>query len=424
MGSAIHCACFGGNTPAVKSVLDRGAVLDQRMIVSIRKLSELAKRWDAIAPHRVVKLVQRYESEDGHAIECSPILLLAERCHFDLLSLCWAGYNIQPSCSPDDTWNLKKLREHQVKDGTSTTSSGWSFLGFPKPVKITDNCTLLMWAAASLNLNLIDHLLVAGANIDAQDIRGRSALHYAATPFSDALFNGIGACVQRLVQGGADVNKLDRRKRTPLMLAVSQEHASLDPRNTLKWDSDPREGFVKAFVAHGGLVDVARKMSNSLLLHAIRSNCQPAIIEFICDHGAALDLTDAGGLTLLSLVLFSCGDEAVVSILLKHGADPNAMNAQPANESEPSHPPTPLLVAIYIGCSQAIVSTLLTNGADPNLETHLGLTAAGLAKKRGRDNLLPLLGATDTASTTSTRPWLQRVSEFPTSIFRTYRKPT
>ena len=52
-----------------------------------------------------------------------------------------------------------------------------------------------MWAAASLKLDLIDHLLVAGAKVDAQDDNGWTALHYAASPFHDAMFDNLGVCI-------------------------------------------------------------------------------------------------------------------------------------------------------------------------------------------------------------------------------------
>jgi ankyrin repeat protein len=413
MGSAIHCACFSGNISIVKSLLDRGASLDREVVLNMWALSERAKRCDASASVQVIASSLKRESLDHRTISCSPILLLAERGHFKLLNLCWAGYKTQPPCSPNDTWNARK--QYHLFGHPKPKPDVYFLLGFRIQAKPPQNRTLLMWAAASLNLGLIDHLLLAGANVDAQDIYGWSALHYAASPFREAAFDGIGACVKRLVEGGANVDMLDRLNRTPLLLAIDKDHPALVSDTTTRRGSDPRTRFVEAFLENGARVD--RKASNSALLHAIASDCPPNIVELLCKHGAALDVKDADGLTPLTLALLgSSEEEAITSILLQHGADPNVMNDKPANPFELGPPPTPLLVAIDKGCPTAIVSALLAHGADPQLGKHLGYTASGLAEKRGMP-LLPLLDAAEIVPTRMNRPWLQRVYELPGSVF-------
>jgi ankyrin repeat protein len=208
---------------------------------------------------------------------------------------------------------------------------------------------------------------------------------------------------------------LDRLNRTPLLLAIDKDHPALEHDTMSRWGSDLRTRFVEAFLDNGGRVDMAGKASNSALLHAIVSDCPPDIIELICKHGAALDVKDADGLTPLTLALLGSREEAVTSILLQHGADPNVMNDKPANPFELGPPPTPLLVAIDKGCSTAVVSALLAHGADPHLGTHLGYTASGLAEKRGTP-LSPLLDAAKIAPVMD-RPWLQRLYELPGSVF-------
>ena len=414
MGSAIHCACFSGNITIVKSLLDRGANLDREVVLNIWALSERAKKCNASASVQVIASSLKRESLKHRTISCSPILLLADRCHFEILNLCWNGYKTQPPCSPNDTWNARK--QYELFGYSKPKPNAWSLLGFSTQVEPSQYRTLLMWAGASLNPDLIDHLILAGATVDAQDRYGWSALHYVASPFQEATFDRIGACVQRLVKGGANVNTFDRLSWTPLMLAVDKDHPTLDPNTTSKWGWDLRTRCVKAFLDNGGRVDVAQKASHSVLLHAIVSDCPPDIIELICQHGAALDVKDADGRTPLTLALLGPREEAITSILLQHGANPNVMNDKPANPFEFGPPPTPLLVAINKGCSPAIVSALLAHGAYPGLGTHLGYTACGLAEKRGMP-LSPLLEAAKAAPTPMNRPWLQRVYELPLSVF-------
>jgi ankyrin repeat protein len=417
MSSAIHCACFNGDVSIVKSLLDRGASLDRKVVLNIWALSERAKRCDASAPVQAIASSLERESLGHRTISCSPLLLLADRGHFELLNLCWAGYKTQPPCSPNDTWSTRK--QHEIFGYPKPPKpSIWSLLGFPTQKELPQNRTLLMWAAASLNHDLIDHLLLAGASVNAQDKYGWSALHYAASPFREATFDSIGACVQRLVKGGANVGAIDQLNRTPLMLAIDKDHPALDPNTTCRWGSDLRTRFVQAFLENGGRVDVAGKASNPVLSHAIASDCPPDIIELLCNHGAALDLKDADGLTPLTLALLGPNAEVVTSILLKHGANPNMMNDKPANPFELNPPPTPLLAAIDKGCSPTIVAALLAHGAYPSLGTHLGYTASGLAQRRGM-LLEPLLEAAKTTPTAMNRPWLQRVYELPGSVFQT-----
>jgi ankyrin repeat protein len=419
MGSAIHCACFSGNIAIVKSLLDRGATLDRKVVLNIWALSERAKKRDASAPVQAIASSLKRESLEHRTVSCSPILLLADRCHFELLSLCWKGYKTQPPCSPNDTWSV--LKQYELFGYPKPKPSVWLLLkslGFPIQTELPQNRTLLMWAAASLNYDLIDHLLLAGASINAQDKYGWSALHYAASPFREATFDSIGVCVQRLVKGGANVDMLDRLHRTPLMLAIDKDHPALNPGITSRWGADLRMRFVKAFLDNSGREDMEPNASNSVLPHAIASDCPPEIIELLCKHGAALDVKDADGLTPLTLALLGPRAEAVTSILLQHGADPNMMNDKPVNPFEVGQPPTPLLVAIDNGCPPGIVSALLAYGAYPGLGTHLGCTASGLAEKRGMP-LAPLLEAAKAAPTPMNRSWLQRVYELPSSVVRT-----
>jgi ankyrin repeat protein len=110
IGTAIHCACFSGVVTIVKSMLDRGSKLIAgspsprleklmalsrrgsriRPALNIRALSELANTCDAIAS---IKMINSSLVLGHRAIKCSPIFILVERCHFELLALCWAGYN-------------------------------------------------------------------------------------------------------------------------------------------------------------------------------------------------------------------------------------------------------------------------------------------------------------------------------------------
>jgi ankyrin repeat protein len=435
LDSAIHCACFSGCTSTVKFMLSWGAGMDHRAFLDIPMLYGLAEARDISAATQILEASPQGATRSSRSITCSPILLLADRCHFDLLRLCQAGYETQPPCSPDDVWDMTsgvRLYSDGVsdysKDSKESTSSTWSFLGFPRPDRNSHTCTLLMWAAASLKFDLIDYLLVAGAKVNTQDKFGWTALHHAASPFPEAEFDDFSACVQRLVKGGADANIYDCQGRTPLMLTVQKDHPAFDPRITSKWGPDLHLKCATALLETSELPKIGRQASSSVLLLAISSGCQPGVIDLICNHEAKVKPRDTDGLTntALGLAFRNRSDDAVISILLRHGADPNA-EIHPTTSEPRLYPPlpiTPLLMAIEGSRSATVVADLLAHGASPASGLYLGLTVSGLARSYGRDDILALLDATNITPTTRTRPWLQRVSELSSTVFRSYSKPS
>lgn len=220
LGSAMHCACFGGSLAIFKSILARGGNMSHMSKVSIVALSETTKeRWS-----QSLKPGDRYES-DYRFVKCTPLLVAAECCNYDILRLCWTpSFGKMPgheSVSVNDAcWEYVQVNDSsqplsarasavrsssfaQYASGLSnpsskaSSSSAWSFMGFARPVVDQPSSTLLMWAAGSLKINLVNHLLRAGASVDLEDASGRSALHYAASPFESTQFDSVGECVQK-----------------------------------------------------------------------------------------------------------------------------------------------------------------------------------------------------------------------------------
>lgn len=443
LGSAIHFACFGGNISIVRSMLERGESLDLLRTIPITALSKPPD--DLFHPLDTKRMNDHFESLH---IRCSPILLAAHRGHYDLLTTLWSHSPEEASqsissrgfYSPNDTWEIvdpanagvrpvfeassgSSFEIIQSRAGISSASktsasSGWSFMGFAPRAPSPPSSTLLMWAASTLNPELIQYLLKAGAIADQNDNLGRNALHYAASPFANATLSESNECVQRLIQGGVTLYRSDDHGRTPLMLTVCPEHPASDPRVSWVGGSMLYACFVASFLGSKIRVNDKDYNGRTALMHAVSStNCRSDIVELLCNHGAATESVDKSYCTALHISLENRAPEQVISILLNHGADPNLMTGMPYGGGRyRGDAKRPLDLAILNQASEGIIRLLLSHGADPKLENGMGTTPTVLAKRLHRRDIIELFETieaerkrfslpTSTRTTSSDRPW-------------------
>jgi ankyrin repeat protein len=96
------------------------------------------------------------------------------------------------------------------------------------------------------------------------------------------------------------------------------------------------------------------------------------------DHGMPVDLTDAGGNTLLMLAAYH-GHAATVRVLAERGADVDAVNDRGQ---------TPMAGAVFKGYTD-VVEVLLAAGADPDLGSPSGRASAAFFERAEIAALLP-----------------------------------
>ena len=213
--------------------------------------------------------------------------------------------------------------------------------------------TPLWIAALNGSASMTRTLLEAGADPNAALLSGES-------PVMTAARTGSPQVVEQLLASGADPNASATRGQTALMWAASQRHsdvvgvllehgADVQARSetwsqvmAISPHSDPSN---QQNVPHGG---------NTALLFAARVG-DAASARHLLDAGADPDDTDARGVSATTLAAHS-GFGAVVELLLEAGADPDAAGAGFAA----------LHVAI-MRRDEAVVSTILAHGADPNV---------------------------------------------------------
>ena len=423
-GSALHCACFGGNTEICNSILQ---VVSQCDYFASNRLINLKAFSIILAtdrkPSGIIRLLMKelLVNFQGHSLMCSPIFLAAERCNFDILHLRCAAFH--HDCSLTGLWeftdrdrqaaNSERLRKQdkaslasvESRSGPSivssgSTSSAWSTLGFPLAAREQPRSTLLMWAAASLNLPLISHLLEIGASANATDEFGRTALHYAARPLLDATFKDVEECVRLLLVAHAPSPGIQmppvRSVLSPLKLVVGKDHAALDPRTSFKWGLNIHRRCISSFLDPLATDKEGSELAQTALLHALSHNMCPAdSIKLLCTHavrsGQNVDLRSESDVMdqALDLALMNSAAEPIILILLDHGASPNAESYM-----------LPLITAINAEASDAVMIALLHHGADPNLRPQWGapMTPLESAKQHDRRDIIPLFTRHDIVS--------------------------
>jgi ankyrin repeat protein len=212
-----------------------------------------------------------------------------------------------------------------------------------------DGTTALHWAAYLDDVETAKALIKAGADVKATN-------HYNVSALSMACVNGNTELVELLLNAGADPNTKLNGGETALMTAARTG----------------RIGPVKALLARGADVNAKeRKGQTAIMWAAAEGNTE--VVDLLLKSGAEFKTPLENGFTPFLFAVRE-GRLDTVKLLLKAGADVN----------EPMHPKRPngknvrpntsaLIVAIENGHFE-VANALLEAGADPN-DQRSGYTA-------------------------------------------------
>ncbi|WHY77398.1 ankyrin repeat domain-containing protein [Neobacillus sp. WH10] len=192
----------------------------------------------------------------------------------------------------------------------------------------------LLEAAERGETNKTSKLIKEGANINAQDAKGR-------TPTMIATYNKDVETVNVLIKAGADVNIRDDMKNNPFLYAGAEGYldilkltieAGADPTITNRYGGTAlipasEHGYVdvvKELLTHTDIdVNHVNNLGWTALLEAIILNNgdkeQQQTVQLLIDHGADVNIPDKNNVTPLQHAREK-GFKEIIKILLKAGA--------------------------------------------------------------------------------------------------------
>lgn len=185
----------------------------------------------------------------------------------------------------------------------------------------------------------------------------------------DAVEQGDISLILQLLDDGADMNATDQQGRTPLMIAV---HTN-------------RLDVFKLFIEKGANINIQDHLYDNPLLYAGAEGLLP-FVKASLEAGADTTITNRFGGTAL-IPAADRGHVAVVKELLT-SSDVNINHVNNLGW-------TALLEAIILGDGgadhQAVVTLLIEHGADVNLPDYQGITPLQHAKGRGFTEMIEAL---------------------------------
>ncbi|HEY5568320.1 MAG TPA: ankyrin repeat domain-containing protein [Gammaproteobacteria bacterium] len=247
-------------------------------------------------------------------------------------------------------WSNETLVAAAKSQATAAALSALSE-GADVDAREADGTTALHWAAHYDDLELVRALIAAGADVSLTN-------DYGATPMSEAAVVGNVAVLEALLEAGADVDSPNAEGQTALMIVARTsnleaarlllEHgAKVDAREqwkeqtALMWAAaEQRPEMVALLLEHGADANARSKIHNwerqvtaeprakhlpsgglTPLLFAAREGCA-ACAEVLVAGGADVDLPDPDAVTPLLAALLNA-HFATAKFLIEHGANVN-----------------------------------------------------------------------------------------------------
>ena len=255
------------------------------------------------------------------------------------------------------------------------------------------NVTALMLACQKGNIDVVNGLLIAGANPHIHDDSGNTWLHYASYGYCSK------EVLEVVINHGADVNATNGANVTTLMEASQKGNvdaikvllkAGADPNitdtdgNTCLHEAVYYEYPINVLLNAGANPNIATTYGYTCLHTAVQKQCCIEVLQAIINHGVDVNATSKENITA---VMLACkeGNNDVINVLLNAGADPNITDGD-GN--------TCLHYAALNDSSTDVLQAIISHGVDVNATNTNNVTALMLACHKGnRDAINVLLNA-------------------------------
>lgn len=153
-------------------------------------------------------------------------------------------------------------------------------------------------AGSDYSATTVEALLSSGANPNAKSIQGLTALHQAAS-------QGAIKVIELLLACKADVNASDNQSYTPLHGAISYGK------------NDTRKAVVETLLKSGANVNAKTSRDGETPIHKAVANRDIEIVKLLIEHGADVNAISKSGVTSL---YFARNSSNISELLKEHGA--------------------------------------------------------------------------------------------------------
>jgi ankyrin repeat protein len=383
---AIAWAAASGDSETIKVLLDAGADVRSRQTPGYQSL--LIYLSDGIIRAQSMSPSERASNPEGANLRIQR--------HDDIVRrFIEAGAGINFENSPRGTVLNKAICHPQACGGLFSTDTIQRLLAAGASLTATDEngWTPLMAALVRHSVPIVQMLLAAGAKpfINDRGKKGQTALMLASAA-------GFIEAMKLLLQAGADVNAVDEAGETALTLAagswnsgvginellaagVSAKGSDKQGRTALMRAAESGDpSGVKLLINAGSAVDARDNRGETALMYVCHTKCGPDLIKLMIAAGAkATDISEEGKTALMYAAQMGTGD--AIKILLEARAPVNAKDKEGG---------TPLSYAVsnHNNLPAEIVRTLLKEGANVNAVDEHGQTAMMLAMRSSDAELL------------------------------------
>ena len=225
--------------------------------------------------------------------------------------------------------------------------------------KDNENKTPLMLTAELGDIFTLEKLLVRDATVDEQDSTGKTALMISAE-------RGNTNILRTLLQNSASVDLQDSKGKSAILLAAYKSSTTHDRcAEYLR--------CIDLLIKAKADVNILDDKDNSALMIACKyGKTKEKVVTSLLEAGSYVDESDDEDETPLHKVIYS-GEDNIQSILIEYGADVNRQNG------ETKTPLEMMATDLYISHTDKeykIVQQLLDGGADPDLKAVICLAAS------------------------------------------------